>query len=82
MTIYQKEISIIVSKFKEKYSVPLIISEWDNPNYDSLLDLIAANMPKDLQSDCLDFVKKEIFKFDFLVIRELERQNLLHILLN
>lgn len=80
--MYQKEISIIVTKFKAKYSVPLIISEWDDPNYDDLLALIASNMPKDLRLDHLDFIKKEVFKFDFLVIRELERQNLLHILLN
>ena len=73
--MYQKEISIITRLFSEKYSVPVVIDRWDDVNFNSLLDLIRYNLPVDLTD-------KELSKFDYLVIKELERQGLLHILLH
>jgi len=78
---YKKEINSIVTQFKEHFNYPLIINEWSDRNFDNVLDLIANNYPEDLQNNSIDFVKKESSKFDLLAIKELERLNLLHILL-
>jgi len=78
---YKKEINSIVTQFKEHFNYPLVIDEWSDQNFDNVLDLIANNYPADLQNNSIDFVKKESSKFDLLAIKELERLNLLHILL-